>query len=571
MTSRFSLLALGMVAIVGIALVNGKIANHRLATDSLNRELRLAAQTSIVELRTRTAQLLGDNARVLEKNLRWQLAHTIKQMINQTMAGLGQTLILDRHCQTIFGNNLWSTCQAARQASLTNYRPPYLIHSQTFADDHYLIITSIIIDDRWYNRHRRLQTMIAQSPDIELVTGQTGLDKLTFIYLQPYLNHLYHHSERYQQLTSYTLWVLMVLWLLGLLSTLITIRNNLVTNEADLAQLRRWSEQFDNTNDKMATDAGRKIVSNVVGKLQTHMNQLRGLRQQLTIKNSLLANFSRDNQRCRDQLANNALHTSVLSQATALNSQLLRSYDEIGDKSSDLRATIFAVYRSYLQPLTTLAEHWQGQLSRRQLHRYLGVYHDNEQEKFFLRLQNDLQQMCQLSVKVHDGLTNTLTFSRALSTISRNLMPTVALWEKVLLSSRQQPTSVDLRIIVQRAQSLIRTVHPQLEIAFNNRLAKGQIPASAELLVCGFYHLYQTFFVDHCHRSLVLTTTLNWQDKQLNVDVCGNCYLHDSDYRQFHLKQGQLILQKYHIKVSLSGTPRVSTIDGRHQLSAKMT
>ena len=91
------------MAIVGVAVMNGKITNHQLVTDSLNRELQLAAQTSVSELRVRTARLLDDNARVLEKNLRWQLTHAIKQTINQTMAGLGQTLILDHRCQIMFG------------------------------------------------------------------------------------------------------------------------------------------------------------------------------------------------------------------------------------------------------------------------------------------------------------------------------------------------------------------------------------------------------------------------------------------------------------------------------------
>lgn len=553
MTSRFSFLALGMIAIVGVVLVNGKIANHRLATDNLNRELRLAAQTSVGELRARTAQLLGDNAKVLEKNLRWQLTHAIKQTVNRAMGGLGQTLILDRQCQTVFGNNIWPTCQAARQASLTNYRPPYLIYSQTFADDQYLITTSMTIDDSWYSRHRRLQTMIAQTPSVELVLGQAGLENLRFVYRQPHLNYFYRQAERYQQITGYLLWVLVALWLLGLFSLMVIVRNNLVTNDAELAQLMSWSELFDNSNDKMATDAGRQIVSNVIGKLQTQMDQLRGLRQQLAVKNSLLANFSRDNQRYRDQLANNALPSSVFSQATTLNSQLLRSYDEIDSNASDLRATIFATYRSYLQPLTALAEHWQGQICHRQLHHYLGVYHDNEQEKFFLRLQNDFQQMCQLSVKVHDGLTNTLAFSRTLSTISRNLAPTLSLWEKVLLP-HQQPTTVDLQSILRQAQTLIRTVHPQQKIIFDDRLVAGQLQANAELLVCGFYHLYQTFCVDQHARPLKLTTALNWPNQQPTIDIYSNSCLPDSEYRQFHLEQGQFILQKYNIRVSLSGT-----------------
>lgn len=557
MTSRFSVLAVGMVAIVGVALVNGKITNHQLATYSLNAELRLAAQTTVGELRARTAQLLGDNARVLEKNLRWQLAHTIKQTVNQAMGGLGQTLILDRQCQTIFGNNIWQTCQAARQASLTNYRPPHLIYSQTFADNQYLIITSMTIDDSWYSSYRRLQTMITQVPAVELVVGQAGLENLQFVYLQPHLNYFYRHAERYQQITGYLLWVLIALWLLGLFSLLVIVRNNLVTNDTELSQLVCWSGQFDNANDKMATDAGRQIVSNVVGKLQTQMDQLRGLRQQLAVKNSLLADFSRDNQQYRDQLANKALHSSVLSQATTLNSQLLRSYHEIDGHASDLRATIFAIYRSYLRPLTILAEHWQGQICRRQLHHYLGVYHDNKQEKFFLQLQNDFQQMCQLSVKVHDGLTNALTFSRTLSIISRNLVPTLSLWEKVLLL-HQQPTPVDLQSILQQAQTLIKTVHPQQEIIFDDRLVAGQLQANAELLICGFYHLYQSFCVDQHARPLKLTTALNWPDRQPTIDIYGNSTPPDSKYRQFHLEQGQFILQKYNIRVSLSGTDLLS-------------
>lgn len=554
MISRFGILAFGMIAIVGIVWVHGRIANHQLATAALNTELKLAAQTTVGELRERTTQLLGDNARVLEKNLHWQLTHAIKQTINQTMAGLGQTLILDRQCQTIFGNNIWSTCRAARQASSTNYRSPHLIYSQIFADGQYLIITAVAIGSRWYNQHQRLQTMMSRLPAVKLVTGQAGLDNLKFVYHQPYLNYFYRHAERYQRIIVYALSALVALWLVWLLITLITVRNNLVTNNADLAQLVHWSEQFSNSNDEMATDAGRKIVSNMVGKLQTQMDQLRGLRQQLTVKNFLLADFSRDNQRLRDLLANNTLHKSVLSQASALNSHLLRSYDDIGNNASDLRATIFAIYRSYLQPLTTLAEHWQGQLCRRQLHRYLGVYHDNEQEKFIFRLQNDFQQMCQLSIKVHDGLTNILTFSRTLSTISRNLVPVMSLWEKVLLP-HQQPRLIDLQPVLQQAQTLIKSVHPQQEIVFDNHSLDKQLQANAELLTCAVYHLYQTFFVDHHDRyPLKLTTTLDRQDRQLIIDIYGNRRLHNSDHRQFHLEQGQFILQKYNIGVSLSGT-----------------
>ena len=554
-----------LVALTGLAVVLGLVAagivDYKNDTDNLQAELRRATQDTLHNLIRQTDALTTDKS--LLKSLHWNLQHAVKQSIANVKTDNYQITIFDKNCTIFFGADnpfvqfgcqVWLKGKKQEQVLKKNKSFGYM---KAFAGGDRIVLSYVQLQPQWFAHYEKLQSLLARLPAVTLNMGSPAgsIADISFVYQDKYLNHLFTHVQRYREVINYLSWIVYGLMLAVIGFLLWSLRRFITKVSRDLQQLETWSKQpGDSESLQLNTSMAKQVFHNIGSELQLRLSHLRSARKQITLKNSLLAEAIEENHRHKAQLATKALQISITHQIATLNAYFTHNSTVIRDNTEDLRDSLLHTYHTQLRPLLDLSTKWQQEFRSRRVADFLGAYGNSRQEKYLLQLENDLKQLSVLAGAVYDSLTATLRFTHNLTVSSHNLLQPLSFWEQILVPNSAQKELNFSRVLLE-AQKTVQTFNPSREIIFTNtdEASNYKIDAVKGMLISGLYHLYQ-FFLEETDTPIQITTSTRLKDDRLFVTIAGmrpTDTAHSKD-RRFHLEQGRLILQKYHIDVLLS-------------------
>lgn len=558
----FLLFLLGLLGVIDHT--HDRLSTHRWQSMRLQTELQHTLKHARREMHSSAAKLASDSS--LIKHLSWKLIHSAQQSIITAIAGAEhwQVTVFGKRCTVLHGtphHRAQELCRSLRRgqaSAFTSREPPQLSYLHAFTVTAGAVLISLPLQEKWLAQQQALATLRASLPPTRLALNHAA-DNYTavrFVYTQDYLNHLFKHAQRYQELL-FGMRALLYVALSALCIVLyFRLRRRAHALQCDLQHLVAWSERPTESGMlqvKLEHALVQRILHNFGSALQAQLHYLASVKKQITIKNRLLARLSKENRRVRDTLAQQSLARAVIDQATHFNAHFIANNIAIKDNAQDLRATIFAVHRQQLKPLLQLSKRWQKEFKQRHVADFLGAYHNAEQENFLLNLEEDLRQLATLAEETYTTLTGTLNFTRQLSNCTRNILVPLQFWEQAL-AQHNTPLDINFTSVLQQAQALTTKIATPRRIKFNNHFASDyQLLGMPAMLVAAFYHLYQ-FFLPETQAQVEINSRTSLNNKQLYVTIstASSVAPKHSTIKKFHLTQARLILQKYHIEVLLS-------------------
>ena len=556
------LLLLGLLGVIDYT--HDRLSTHHWQSTRLQAELQHTLKHAQREMHAAAAKLASDSSFI--KHLSWKLTHSAQQSITAAIAGAEhqQVAVFGKRCAVLHGTRhlraqeLCRSMQRGQITTFTSHEPPQLNHLHAFTAAAGAVLITQPLQEKWLAQQQALATLRTTLPPTRLALSHAADNHtaVRFVYTQDYLNHLFEHAQRYQELLGGIRVLLYVALSVLCIVLYFLVRRRAHALQCDLQHLLAWSER--------PTEGGvlpvkvehalvQRIRHNFGNALQAQLHYLASIKKQITVKNRLLARLSKENHRVRDTLAQQTLARAVIDQAAHFNAHFIANNITIRDNAQDLRATIFAVHRQQLKPLLQLSKRWQQEFKQRHVADFLGAYHNAEQENFLLSLEEDLRQLATLAEETYTTLTGTLNFTRQLSTCTRNILTPLQFWEQALVQ-HTTPLDINFTSVLHRAQALTTKIATPRRIKFNNHFATDyQLLGVPAMLVAAFYHLYQ-FFLPETQAQVEINSRTSLNNKQLYVTVStasGTAPKH-STVKKFHLAQARLILQKYHIEVLLS-------------------
>ena len=559
----FCLLLFLLGLLVGVEYAYDRINTHYWQSSRLQVELQHTLQRAQQSLRIATNKLAQDRSFI--KSIIWKLAHSAQQSISAATANeeYWQVTVWNKKCAVLHGENniagdkLCRSLQRGQEQLFTSHKPPQFGYLQAFTTTDGAVAVTIPLHEKWLAQQQQLAALRAQLPPTRLVINTAaGAATPSLFYVQGYLNHLFQHADRYQKLLHWTRVGLYVLLALLCVILYLLVRKDTRTIRRDLQHLATWSEQPREgglLQVKVEDTLVQSIFNNFGKVLQTQLHYLGSVKKQIAVKNKLLASMSKENHRVCNMLAQQVLARTVIDQAAHYNVNFIANNIAIRDNAQDLRAAIFAIHRQQLKPLLRLSNKWRQEFSQRHVADFLGAYYNTEQGNFLLQLERDIKQLATLAEETYASLTNTLSFSRQLSSRSRNLLMPLHYWERML--DRQTPQlDVSFAASLRQAQELTLRISLPHQIKFSNCFDNDyNLLAAPAMLIAAFYHLYQ-FFIPETYTSTVIANHTVIKNKQLFVTISTTCNkeVKHNTVKKFHLTQARSILQKYQIEVLLS-------------------
>ncbi len=560
----FCLLLFLLGLLVAVAYSHARLSTHYWQSTHLQTELQHTLQQAQREMRLAATKLASDRSFI--KNVSWQLSNSVEQSITAATAGREhwQVTVFGKQCAVLHGAHAIAAQELCRRlrrgqaSTFSNHVPPQLGYVQAFSTAAGAVLITLPLQEQWLALQPALATRRATLPPTQLALSTTVTERsaVRFVYTQDYLNHLFAHAQRYQELL-FGAGVLLYVALVALCIMLYFLtRRRAYALQCDLQHLAAWSAQPSEggmSQVKVEHVLVQRILHNFGAALQTQLHYLASVKKQITVKNSLLVRLSKDNHHLRETLAQQTLARSVIDQAAHFNTHFIANNIAIRDNAQDLRAAIFAMHRQQLKPLLRLSRRWQQEFNQRHIVDFLGAYYNAEQENFLLSLETDMRQLAALAEATYTALTSTLPFTRQLSNRTRNILAPLQSWEQAL-AQHTTPLDVNCTSVLRQAQELTLRIATPRRIKFNNNFAANyQLLAVPAMLVAAFYHLYQ-FFLPDTQAGVEISNHTSLKNKQLYVTVSTASSTTDkhSTVKKFHLSQARLILQKYHIEVLLS-------------------
>ena len=554
------LLLLGLLALVTQS--SERLGMHYWQSMRLQTELRHTLQHTQHALREAATKLASDESFL--KHVTWQLTHSAQQSINAVTAGKEhwQVAVFGKKCRLLYGTHnptaqeMCHTLRRGRALAFTRAAPLQLAHLHAFPSATGAVLLTLPLQEKWLAQQSQLASLRATLPTTRLAGHGTDGRQMHFVYTQDYLNHLFEHTPRYQQLLF---WARMTLYCsLASLCIVLYARTRRHTHalQCDLQHLAAWSEQptaSELAQGKVEHAIVQRILLNFGRTLQAQLHHLSRVKKQITVKNKLLAHLDKENHRLRDTLAQQALARSVIEQAAQCNAHFIANNIAIRDNAQDLRATIFTVHRQQLKPLLQLSNRWQQEFKQRHVADFLGAYYNAEQENFLLRLEKDMRQLATLAEETYTTLTSTLTFTHQLSNHTRNILIPLEFWGQVL-ANHTTMLKINFTDVLCQAQELTTKINAPQRITFSNRFDDDyHLQAAPTMLATAFYHLYR-FFLCETQADVEIISHITLKNKQLFITISTTCQpmSKHSATKKFHLAQARLILQKYRIEVLLS-------------------
>ncbi len=553
---------LGLLALVGQA--RDRLHTHYWQSKRLQTELQHTLQHAQHALQEAGTKLANDKS--LYKHIAWQLTHSAQQSINTATAHTeyGQVAIFGKKCTLLYGaphppahtQKLCHTLRRGQAITFTTSEPPQLAHLHAFPRTAGAILLTLPLHEKWLAQQLPLATLRANLPATRLLPHNTDDTPARFVYTQTYLNHLFEHAPHYQHLLLW-LQTLLYITLTVLCATLYLLaRRRTHALRSDLQHLATWSEQptaSEQPQSKAQNTLVQHTLLNFSRTLQAQLHHLSSTKKQIAVKNKLLARAHKENQHLRHTLTQQTLARSVVEQAAQCSAHFVTNNIAIRDNAQDLRAAIFAVHRQQLKPLLQLSRKWQQEFKQRHVADFLGAYYNAEQENFLLQLEKDMRHLAALTEETYLSLSNTLSFTRQLSSQTRNILIPLQFWSKIL-ARHATVLTIKFTSVLCQAQELTTKINTPQRITFINRFdADYRLQAAPTTLAAAFYHLYKVFLPETPTATEIIShTTL--KNKQLFVTIStthNNTNKHEPS-KNFHLTQARMILQKYHIEVLLS-------------------
>ena len=539
--------------------VHDRIGTHHWRTIHLHTTLQHTLHNTYQALHLAAAELAHDKSFI--KNVTWQLSHSTQQSIAAATAGAEhwQVTVFNQKCALMHGapnTNAQEQCRNLRRGqgqAFTNHKPLQIGYLHAFTAAAGAVLITLPLQEKWLTQQPQLATLRVNLPPTDLAISN---NKVQFVYQQAYLNHLFEHAPRYQELLF---WLRLVLYFAAAIACVAIYwltRRHTQAMQCDLQHLAAWSEQPTQGEllpVKIEHTMVRRILHNFGTALQAQLHYLNSVKKQIGVKNKLLARLNKENQRVRNMLAQQALTDAVIDQAAHFNVSFITNNIAIRDNAHDLRAAIFTIHRHQLKPMLQLSHKWQQEFSQRHVADFLGAYYNAEQENFLLRLEKDIRQLATLAEQTHAALSGTLHCTKQLSNSSRNLLTPLRFWER-LLNTHTPQLEVNFAPLLRKAQELITKINSNQQPHFINRSTTNHsLLAAPEMLTAAFYHLYQ-FFCSDTQTRLTITSHTTLKNKRLfiTISATGNETNKHNSVKKYHLDQARLILQKYDIEVTLS-------------------
>lgn len=556
------LFLLGLLAVVDH--MQDRLNTHYWQSTRLQTELQHTLQHARREMRTAATKLASDRSFI--KNVTWQLTHSAQQSITSAIAGEAhwQVAVFGKQCDVLHGTPNATTqalCRSLHRGqthAITRHDPPQLGYLHAFTTTKGAVLITLPLQEQWLAQQQALAKLRAALPPTQIAISSTANSHaaVRFVYQQDYLNHLLEHAQSYRGLLFWTCILLYAALVVLCVMLYFLARRQAHAMQCDLQQLAAWSEQPTEgglLQVKVKHALVQRILHNCGRALQAQLHYLASVKKQIAVKNKLLARLSKENHYVRDTLAQQTLASSTLDQAAHFNAHFIANNIAIRDNAQDLRATIFAVHRQQLKPLLQLSSRWRQEFNQRHVADFLGAYYNAEQENFLLRLEKDLRHIAALAEETYTTLTNTLNFTRQLSSRTRNILIPLQFWEQAL-AKHTSTMEINFTNMIRQAQELTTKINTTKQVKFNNHFtADYQLIAVPAMLVAAFYHLYQ-FVLPETQACVEVSCHTALKNKQLYVTLSTTNNTDDkhSTVKKFHLAQARLILQKYHIEVQLS-------------------
>ncbi len=558
----FFLFLLGLL--VALDHTQDRLSTHYWQSTRLQTELQHTLQHAQREMQVAATKLASDRSFI--KNVTWKLTHSAQQSITAAIAGEEhwQVTVFEKKCAVLHGihnTTAQEMCRSMRRgqaSAFTSHEPLQLGYLHAFTTAAGAVLVTLPLQEKWLTQQPSLATLRATLPPTQLALSSVANNHAAvhFVYIQDYLNHLFEHAQRYQELLFWSRVLLYAALVVLCVMLYFLARRQAHAMQCDLQHLAAWSEQPTEgglLQIKVEHALVQRILHNFGSMLQAQLHYLASIKKQITVKNRLLARLSKENHHVRDTLAQQTLARSVIDQAAHFNTYFIANNIAIRDNAQDLRTAIFAVYRQQLKPLLQLSSRWRQEFNQRHVADFLGAYYNAEQENFLLRLEKDMRQLATLAEETYTTLTSTLHFTRQLSSRTRNILTPLQFWEQAL-TEYTTPLEINFTTVLHRAQELTTKIVAPRRIKFSNHFAADyQLLTVPSMLVAAFYHLYQ-FFLPETQACVEINSHTSLKNKQLYVTVSTTSSTADkySVVKKFHLAQARLILQKYHIEVLLS-------------------
>ena len=558
----FLLFLLGLL--IALHHTHDRLSTHYWQSARLQTEWQHTWQHAQRKMHSAAAKLARD--RSFLKNVTWKLTHSAQQSITAATAGEEhwQVTVFGKQCAVLHGihnstaQEMCRSMHRGQASAFTRHAPPQLGYLHAFTTAAGAVLVTLPLQEKWLRQQQSLATLRATLPPTRLALSRTAPSHTArrFVYTQDYLNHLFEHAQRYQELLFWSCVLLYVALVVLCVMLYFLARRQAHALQCDLQHLAAWSEQPTEgglLQVKVEHALVQRILHNFGRALQAQLHYLASVKKQITVKNSLLARLSKENHRVRDTLAQQTLARSVIDQAAHFNTYFITNNLAIRDNAQYLRSAIFAVYRQQLKPLLQLSSRWRQEFNQRHVADFLGAYYNADQENFLLRLEKDMRQLATLAEETYATLTGTLNFTRQLSNRTRNILTPLQFWEQAL-TEYTTPLAINFTTVLHQAQELTTKIATPRRIKFSNRCAADyQLLAVPSMLVTAFYHLYQ-FFLPETQVGVEISSHTSLKNKQLYVTVSTTSSTADQHraITKFHLAQARLILQKYHIEVLLS-------------------